>query len=347
MTRLIKGLVYIQFRDIKGITPVVWLPKNLDEKLRVLCGIKAVSLLTGEENHIPKSLITIPLPSRNLKAIIKFLKWKDKNRRGEIGQSALFLLFYEADDAIFYKAQKYLEEVFDELREELINIEKISSDKSKLAQKISEFQTQIDFILTDLKQKEISKRKIEEFPSLTKDDAVPVENINSKLKTIVCGEPMVGKTSIVLRLTDDAFTRTYLPTLGVNISEKIIEIDKNYIRLIFWDIAGQSKFNSMRIHYYQGADIILLVFDLTNKETFKNINKWHEDIKKNFKNQKEIIGFLIGNKNDLKDKRVIEHASALELAEKLNLYYFETSALTGENIQYIFETIGKKILEND
>ncbi len=345
MTRLIKGLVYIEFLDIKGVTPTVWLPEELDEQLRVLCGIKAVSLLTGEDNHIPKSLITIPFPSRNLKAIIKFIKWKDQDRRGEIGQSSLFLLFNEADDAIFYKAQKYLEEVFNELIEEIIYIEKHSSDKLKLAHIISEFQTQIDFILTDLKQKEISKRKIEEFPSLRKEGALTTENIDLKLKTIVCGDPMVGKTSIILRLTDDAFTRTYLPTLGVNISEKMIKIDGNYIQLVFWDLAGQSKFNSMRIHYYQGAEVVLLVFDLTNKDSFKNINKWYEDIQKNFKNKKELIGFLIGNKNDLNEKRLIEQNNALELAEKLNLQYFETSALTGENIQDMFEIIGKKFLE--
>ena len=66
---LIKGLIYIEFHDIKGTNPLVWIPSDLDDQLRILCGIKAVSLLTGEEAFIPKELITIPFPSRNFTVV--------------------------------------------------------------------------------------------------------------------------------------------------------------------------------------------------------------------------------------------------------------------------------------
>ena len=129
---LIKGLIYIEFHDIKGTNPVVWTPSDLDEQLRILCGIKAVSLLTGEESYIPKELITLPFPSRNLKGMIKFLKWTDKSRRGNFGRSALILLFHEADDLIFYKARQYLESIFNDIISNIINIELIKTDQNKL-----------------------------------------------------------------------------------------------------------------------------------------------------------------------------------------------------------------------
>lgn len=338
--QLIAGLVIIEFKDIQGTTPIVWLPEDLDEQLRVLCGIKAISLLTGENNYIPKSLITIPFPSRRLKALIKFLKWKDEKRRGGIGQAAFILLFEEEHDAIFYKAKKYLEEDFDTLVEDIIILNKKGEEKDKLAQRIAEFKTQIDFVLNDLKEKELSKNKVSEFPSTSSE-----EDISYKVKTIVMGEPRVGKTSIILRFTDSAFLRSYIPTLGVNISEKSIKFNGHNIQLVLWDLAGQQKYNNVRIHFYKGAEIILLVFDLTNKESFKKITQWYEDIAKNLKEKKDLTGFLIGNKNDLKNERVIERHDALMLAEELNLSYFETSALTGENIQNMFESIGKKMIQ--
>ena len=100
---LIKGIIYIQFDDIHGTSPVVWMPEHLDDQLKNLTGIKAISLLTGENNYIPQKSIIIPFPSRNKKGMIKFLKWSDKERRGDIGQSALAIIFNAADDLIFYK----------------------------------------------------------------------------------------------------------------------------------------------------------------------------------------------------------------------------------------------------
>ena len=76
------------------------------------------------------------------------------------------------------------------------------------------------------------------------------------------GEPGVGKTSVILRFTDRAFKRTYLPTMGVNISEKIISHENDIVEYILWDVAGQAKFQLMRKHFYEGADAQILVFKL-------------------------------------------------------------------------------------
>lgn len=337
---LIKGLIYIEFHDIKGTNPVVWTPSDLDEQLRILCGIKAVSLLTGEESYIPKELITLPFPSRNLKGMIKFLKWTDKSRRGNFGRSALILLFHEADDLIFYKARQYLESIFNDIISNIINIELIKTDQNKLKEQINILSEKIKFTLQDLRDKELIRDPSEEFPSL---DDLRDEVIDYKFKIVVCGDPRVGKTSTILRFTNNAFTRTYIPTLGVNVTQKALKIDGKIIKLVLWDIAGQSKFSKMRIHFYQGAEGVLLVFDLSNKKSFESIRRWYKDIENNLKGRFKIIGFLLGNKNDLDDKREIDKEAATELANDLNLKYVETSALTGNNVKKMFTAIAKEI----
>ena len=152
-------------------------------------------------------------------------------------------------------------------------------------------------------------------------------------------------TSTILRFTDKAFTKNYLPTLGVNISEKFIKIGDELVSLTLWDIAGQEKFNRMRKHFYQGVDGMLLVFDLTRPESFNNIDEWYEDIKKNAEVNYELVGFMIGNKQDLIDERKVIRDNAISLTKKLNLDYFETSALTGHNINEVFFKIARDIIE--
>lgn len=340
---LIKGLVYISFDDVKGTNPKIWIPDELDEQLRMLCGIKAVSLLTGEENFIPKSLTTIPIPSRNLKAMLKFMKWEDENRRGGIAESTLVLLFHEADDLIFYKAKQYLEDVFSDAKEKIIELELKNATNEEYQKEIINLQNNIRYVLRDLKDKELIRKESEAFPSI---DEIRPETLNYKFKIVVCGEPRVGKTSTILRFTDNAFTRTYLPTLGVNISEKALKVNKDLIQLVLWDIAGQSKFEKMRVHFYQGMEATLLIFDLTNKKSFKNIREWYKDIKNNSLQTRSLIGALIGNKSDLKDQREVSYEEASEFAEELNLSYLETSALTGENINQMFLEISKEIIES-
>ncbi len=340
---LIKGIIYIEFHDIKGTNPLVWSPSNLDEQLRILCGIKAVSLLTGEESYIPKELIILPFPSRNLKGMIKFLKWTDKTRRGYFGRSAIILLFHEADDLIFYKAREYLESVFDEIIIKIINLELLNNDVKKIKEEVNNLEIKLRYVLQDLRDKELIRGQSEEFPGL---EDLRDEIIDYKFKIVVCGDPRVGKTSTILRFTNNAFTRTYIPTLGVNVTQKAFKVDEKIIKLVLWDIAGQSKFSKMRIHFYQGAEGVLLVFDLTNYKSFEKIKQWYQDIENNLKGRFKIIGYLIGNKNDLKEKRKVNRKLAMELANELNLKYIETSALTGKNVMDMFSSIAREIYKS-
>ncbi|TXT64138.1 MAG: Small GTP-binding domain protein [Promethearchaeota archaeon] len=340
---LIKGLVYIIFHDVHGTNPKIWVPDELDEQLRMLCGIKAVSLLTGEESYIPKKLTTIPIPSRNLKAMLKFLKWEDESRRGGIGEATLVLLFHESDDVIFYKAKQYLEDVFEDTAQRIIELEVKKAPDEQTQKEVLDLRRNIKYVLRDLKDKELIKKESDAFPLV---DEIRPEAIDFKFKIVVCGDARVGKTSTILRFTDNAFTRTYLPTLGVNISEKAIKINNHLVQLVLWDIAGQSKFERMRVHFYQGMEATLLIFDLTNAESFEHIEDWHNDIKKNMLQQKPLIGALIGNKSDLEDQREVSYNEASQFADELDLFYLETSALTGENVNQLFLKITREIIKS-
>ena len=164
-------------------------------------------------------------------------------------------------------------------------------------------------------------------------------------KVVVCGDPACGKTSTILRFTDRAFRRTYLPTMGVNITGKDVRLEGSKAHLVLWDLAGQVKFQYMRRQFYTGARGILFIFDLTRAKTFASIPNWFDDIKSNMRQKEEPIAILCGNKLDLEDQRQVSTEEAKKLANLLKLEYFETSALTGENIDEVFNLIAKTLIK--
>jgi small GTP-binding protein len=101
----------------------------------------------------------------------------------------------------------------------------------------------------------------------------------------------------------------------------------------------------MRRHFYQGAEAIILIFDLTNPMSFKSIKKWYDDVIKNMDKQLKMIGYIFGNKSDLVDERKVQESEGLALAKELNLEYIETSALTGSNVEHAFYKIAEAVIE--
>jgi small GTP-binding protein len=199
-----------------------------------------------------------------------------------------------------------------------------------------QFKEDLGTFLEDLRQEEVKEE--EAFPDKEKED---VKSFTFKI--IVCGDPSVGKTSTILRFTDNAFTRSYLPTIGVNISEKIVNIENNLVKLVLWDLAGQQKFEQMRSHFYQGVEGVLFVFDLTNNKTFNSIQNWHDDINSSIGRKVE-AAYLLGNKCDLAEEREIAKEQGDSLANELSLSYYETSALTGEKIHETFKELAESLL---
>jgi len=340
---IITGIVYTELDEEIGPNPIIWYPSDLAESLLLHISIKTLTLLSGEQGIIPESLIIMPFQSLNLKSVIKYLQWNDKDKRGGIGQAAITLLFKDFNDLIFYKYKENLEDIFNESKKIIIKLKEKKADDDQINAEVRNLNSTIIAALERLKTEEETAIKKEEIPKKTKQIS---DLIDYKFKIIFCGDPGVGKTSLVLRFSENAFTRKYVPTLGVNVSDKIVRVDESVVQLVLWDLAGQTKFQYMRHSFYQGSDGVFFIFDLTNLKTFNKVREWYKDVQKNLKNNPKLMGFLIGNKNDLLDGRVITNEEANQIAKELNLGYIETSALTGENVINAFQEIAKELLKS-
>ena len=170
------------------------------------------------------------------------------------------------------------------------------------------------------------------------------ESAAFKWKIIVIGDPSVGKTSLMLSYTQKKFRELYVPTVGVQVSRKIVEIDNIICSLNTWDIAGQQKFSNVRRLFYEGADAVVIVFDITEKQSFVNASNWYKDYLS--LNDRE-IGVLLGNKVDLEEQRVILGDWGRILSNKMGFQYFETSAKTGKNIESVFLYLAKILLQKN
>jgi len=162
-------------------------------------------------------------------------------------------------------------------------------------------------------------------------------------KVIVVGDPDVGKTELITKFATNQFEEKYLPTVGVSILKQPIELEDHDItvNLMFWDIAGQPQFYMLHRPYFNGADGMLLVFDITRSSTFSNINNWYSAAVKY--GLSGIPRILIGNKVHLKEERKIILPMAEHLSKKLNAPYFETSTLTGQNVKRVFQKIAELV----
>ena len=162
-------------------------------------------------------------------------------------------------------------------------------------------------------------------------------------KLILIGNSGVGKSCILQRYMKHTFQETYKCTIGVDFLMKSLIINGKTVKLQLWDTAGQEKYKSMVSSYYRGANVALIIFDLTNHMSFDALPSWIENYYKNGPEQKNII--LIGNKKDLEVERQVTQEEAETFAETNNMIYFETSAKDGENIDYVFNYAAEKLLE--
>ncbi len=160
-------------------------------------------------------------------------------------------------------------------------------------------------------------------------------------KIIVLGDCAVGKSNILSKYSKNIFNKLSKSTIGVELITKFFKFEDKIIKVNIWDTAGQERFTSMITTYYKGAKGALLVYDITRKNTFDNIDNWLRELITI--NSNKISVSLIGNKSDLSLLRQVPKEKAEEKAKKYGIKFYETSALDSSNIKHAFEDLIKDI----
>ncbi|ADM12002.1 Rab5-like GTPase [Encephalitozoon intestinalis ATCC 50506] len=160
-------------------------------------------------------------------------------------------------------------------------------------------------------------------------------------KMVVLGYYSVGKSSLVLKYVKGEFNPNEESTIGASFLTKTVFTPEGSIKFEIWDTAGQERYNSLIPMYYRGAQVALIVYDITSVESFETAKRWVEEL--SFEKPREFIKVLIGNKSDLEEDRKVEFQQGKEYADSQNLLFFESSAKTGKNIAEIFNAIAEKV----
>ncbi|KAM3145993.1 GTP-binding protein of the rab [Paramecium bursaria] len=160
-------------------------------------------------------------------------------------------------------------------------------------------------------------------------------------KLLLIGNSAVGKSSLLLRFADNVFNESFLPTIGVDFKIRTFDLQGKTVKLQIWDTAGQERFKTITNSYYKGAHGIILVYDVTDKQSFKDIENWLQEIEK-YANE-NVVRLLVGNKNDLESKREVTFDEGKELADSLNIKFIETSAKNSINVEKAFMTLATEI----
>ena len=164
-------------------------------------------------------------------------------------------------------------------------------------------------------------------------------------KIVLIGDTSVGKTNILSKYLSDEFDPESKATVGVEFGTKNFKIENNIVKVQIWDTAGQERYRSITNAYYKGAKGALLVYDITNKKSFDNLDRWISDLKINGDEKISIV--LLGNKSDLESQRVISTEEGKNKAELFKFAFMETSALNGSNIEKAFDELIKEVYKDN
>ena len=167
------------------------------------------------------------------------------------------------------------------------------------------------------------------------------ENNDINLKILILGDSSVGKTSLLLQYADGYFPTVYVATIGVEYKIKPININGTNLNLQIWDTAGQERFRSITQNFMKGADGIIYVYDITNKQSFDNLRTWIRESEETTEGFKKII---VGNKSDLEAERIVQKESLKKFCDDRHLTGLEASAKSGTNVKEIFENLTKMIV---
>lgn len=156
-------------------------------------------------------------------------------------------------------------------------------------------------------------------------------------KIVLVGESSVGKTGLIRRFTRDVFTTQTNTTIGIELAHKTVQVRGRTIKAQLWDTGGQEKFRCITAPFYRGALGGIIVYDVTNRQTFQSIDYWVEQIQD--KAMQGVAMLLVGNKSDMKEERQVTEEEGRKLAESLKVPWLETSAKSGDNVEQAFQTL--------
>mmetsp|Transcript_35632 Transcript_35632/g.92891 ORF Transcript_35632/g.92891 Transcript_35632/m.92891 type:complete len:226 (-) Transcript_35632:359-1036(-) len=166
---------------------------------------------------------------------------------------------------------------------------------------------------------------------------------DSLFKLVLIGDSGVGKTSILTRFAENTFQESFISTVGVDFRVRTLNVKGRAVKLQIWDTAGQERFRTITSAYYRGADGIVVVFDLTNEESFDHVETWFDEIERYCSSS--VSKIIIGNKHDLDDQRQVTAEQAKEFAARVSSPYIETSAKTDKAVEDAFMAMASSILE--
>jgi len=168
-----------------------------------------------------------------------------------------------------------------------------------------------------------------------------------RTKVVLLGDQSVGKTSLITRFMYDQFDNTYQATIGIDFLSKTMYVEDRTVRLQLWDTAGQERFRSLIPSYIRDSSVAIIVYDITDRQSFLSTSTWIDDVKAERGNDVMIV--LVGNKADLSEKRQVTIEEATAKSTQMNIMFIETSAKAGLNVKSLFTKIALSLpgLEKD
>ncbi|KAJ2220210.1 Ras- protein Rab-14 [Coemansia sp. RSA 485] len=171
---------------------------------------------------------------------------------------------------------------------------------------------------------------------------VAVYNYNYVAKLIIIGDMGCGKSSLLRQFTEEAFSEKTNHTIGVEFGTKIVDVEGEKVKIQVWDTAGQERFRSVTRSYYRGSIGTIFVYDITNRDTFKSLDKWMTDARQ--LTPSHSIFVLVGNKADREAQRQVSQEEAERYAKEHEMMFVETSAKTGDRVEQTFLQLAEKIV---
>jgi len=162
-------------------------------------------------------------------------------------------------------------------------------------------------------------------------------NSLKKFKLVFLGEQSVGKTSLITRFMYDSFDSTYQATIGIDFLSKTMYLEDRTVRLQIWDTAGQERFRSLIPSYIRDSSAAVVVYDISNTNSFAQVDRWIEDVRA--ERGSDVIIILVGNKTDLTDQRRVSMEQGERRAKELGVLFIESSAKTGHNVKQLFRRV--------